>query len=327
VSGRAEPYSPSAAAVGLRGKLVTNAQLFLGYLRGQRDSADDVFERLELYDQLTRARMGRALADLRILEIGFGARPWALVALLGMGADAWGVDVEVPVLDGSRREFREMYRANGLERTAKSAVRHLFFDAAERREVQAELRRRGWTRPAPRDRFVVGDATERSWPDEDFDLIVSEDVFEHIPPDGLRELVPRMTRWLKPDGLALVCPNVFTGITGGHHLDWSRFSFSRPPPRRRTPPWDHLRARSAAANTYLNELSRADYRELLEARFEILEEIVRRPDLGREFLTGEAAVDLSRWAEEELFSNQVLFVLRPAAPRSGSALRRFQTEA
>ena len=44
-----------------------------------------------------------------------------------------------------------------------------------------------------------------------------------------------------PDGLALVCPNIFTGITGGHRLDWNRFSFTRPHPRRHTPPWDHLR--------------------------------------------------------------------------------------
>jgi hypothetical protein len=311
VSGRSEPYSPSAADVGFRDKLVTNAQLFRDYLLGHRDPADDVFEHLELYDELTRARMGRALADLRIFEIGFGARPWALVALLGMGADAWGVDVEVPVLEGSRREFREMYRTNGLERAAKSAVRHVFFDAGERREIEAELRRRGWTRPAPRERFVVGDATELSWPDRDFDLIVSEDVFEHIPPAGLQKLVPQMASWLRPDGLALICPNVFTGITGGHHLDWSRFSLTRPDPRRRTPPWDHLRARSATANTYLNELSRADYREVLGGSFEIVEEIVRRPDLGREFLTGEAAAELSDWSEEELFSNQVLFVLRP----------------
>jgi hypothetical protein len=228
-----------------------------------------------------------------------------------MGADAWGVDVEVPVLDGSRAELAAIYRANGLERALKSGVRRTVFDRRERRAMEAELARRGWTRPAPRERFIVADAAQLRWDDSDLDLIVSEDVFEHIPPEGLRKLVPAMAGWLRPDGLALVCPNVFTGITGGHQLDWNRFSFTRARPRRHTPPWDHLRGRTRPANTYLNQLTRADYRELLEPHFEIVEEIVKLPGLGRELLTGEVAAELAAWPEEELLSNQVLFVLRP----------------
>jgi Methyltransferase domain len=305
-----EPYSPSAAPVGPIGKVATSAQLLWGFVRGHRDPPEWLFERLEQYDSLSREHLGRPLADLRTLEIGFGARPWALIALLGMGADAWGVDVEVPVLDGSRAELVDIYRANGLERALKSGVRSTLFDRREQRAMRAELVRRGWTRPAPRDRFIVADAAQLRWDDGDLDLIVSEDVLEHIPRDGLEQLVPAMARWLRADGLALVCPNVFTGITGGHQLDWNRFSFTRSDPRRRTPPWDHLRGRTSPANTYLNELTRADYRELLSPHFEIVEEIVKLPDLGREFLA-QTGTDLAAWPEDELFSNQVLFVLRP----------------
>lgn len=35
------------------------------------------------------------------------------------------------------------------------------------------------------------------------------------------------------------------------------------------------------------------------------------PNLGQEFLTGDVARDLAAYPEEELFSNKVLFVLRP----------------
>ena len=319
MSERAEPYSPSAAAVGPVRKLTTNAELLWGFLRGRRDPPSWLFERLEQYDELTRRHAGRPLADLRTLEVGFGARPWALIALLGMGADAWGVDVEVPVLDGSRAELSAIRRANGWERALKSGVRHALFDRREQRAMRAELERRGWTRPAPRERFIVADASELRWEADDLDLIVSEDVFEHIPPEGLEKLVPTMAGWLRPDGLALVCPNVFTGITGGHQLDWNRFSFTQPSPRRHTPPWDHLRGRTQPANTYLNGLSRADYRELFSPSFEIVEEIVKLPDLGRELLTDAVRAELRAWPEEELFSNQVLFVLRPRAQAGGPA--------
>jgi hypothetical protein len=38
---------------------------------------------------------------------------------------------------------------------------------------------------------------------------------------------------------------------------------------------------------------------------------VKDPGLGREYLDGSAKAELSGFSDEELFSNQVLFVLRP----------------
>ena len=61
------------------------------------------------------------------------------------------------------------------------------------------------------------------------DLVCSEDVFEHIRLSSLERLVPRMAAWLAPHGIALIRPNVFTGITGGHLVEWSR-TRSRPAP-------------------------------------------------------------------------------------------------
>ena len=52
---------------------------------------------------------------------------------------------------------------------------------------------------------------------------------------------------------------------------------------------------------------------MLGAHFELLEERVKYPDLGREYYTPEVAAELGDFSEEELFSNCVLFVLRKAA--------------
>lgn len=81
--------------------------------------------------------------------------------------------------------------------------------------------------------------------------------------------------------------------------------------RRATRPWEHLRGNKAPVGTVLNGLTRAQYRVLFREHFKILEERVRYPELGRKWLTGDTLEDLGSWPEEELFSNNVLFVLQP----------------
>ena len=139
-------------------------------------------------------------------------------------------------------------------------------------------------------------------------------MFEHIAADGLRRLVPRMARWLKPSGIAVIRPNVFTGITGGHLVEWKPRTLLAPNGReRRTEPWLHLLSEDFKTNTYLNRLTRADFRALFSEHFEILAEDVTLPDLGRDLLTPELRERLAHYPDEELFSNQVRFVLRPRA--------------
>ncbi len=62
-----------------------------------------------------------------------------------------------------------------------------------------------------------------------------------------------------PPVSALIRPNVFTGITGGHLVEWNRAAIREPPARRRSEPWEHLRGRRWRANTYLNEMTLAQY--------------------------------------------------------------------
>ena len=148
------------------------------------------------------------------------------------------------------------------------------------------------------------------------DFVYSEDVFEHIPSDRLDSLVKRLAAQTSSRGLALITPNIFTGITGGHVLEWYLNEVDRSTPKA-SEPWDHLRKRKHTANTYLNGLSRSDYRELFSRYFDILEERVLHPNLGRQWLTPEARQELARWSDEELFSNQVQFALQPRAQPHG----------
>jgi hypothetical protein len=306
-------FAPSTAKVSFRTKLTENFQLLRFHLAERKEPVDFgwLFEDLDEYDSFLRKYAGPPLADAKVFEVGYGARPHRLTALLSMGVDARGVDAEVPILDGSLQEFRTIFAENGIERVAKSLVRHILFDRRERAAFARELTHRGYPRLVDKSRFLVSDAAKVEIAPESLDLIYSENVFEHIGRDSLEKLVPKMARWLKPTGLALVRPDIFTGITGGHFVEWYPRSFARQTARRRSAPWEHLRKRRFRPNTSLNELTRADFRALFAEYFEILEEVVKLPDLGREFLVGEVASDLASYPDEELFSNQVLFVLRP----------------
>src|SRR5947199_184480 len=86
--------------------------------------------------------------------------------------------------------------------------------------------------------LALADAAAIDLPEASFDLVFSEDVFEHLEPSTLQELTARIARWLGPNGIALIRPNVWTGITGGHLVEWSRRSLVHPPARRKSEPWD-----------------------------------------------------------------------------------------
>jgi hypothetical protein len=221
-----------------------------------------------------------------------------------------GVDAEQPLLRGSPGELRAAWRTNGPERAIKSLLRRIVFDPRERRAFRRLLKSRGLTPRIDSSRLRVSDAADVELAEGSIDLVFSEEVFQSIEIPSLQHIVPAMSRWLRPGGLALIRPNVFTGITGGLLQEWSRWSVAHPPRERRSEPWEHLRDDRYSPNTHANRLTRAQYRELFAPHFELLEERVKDPDLGREYYAPEVAAALERWPEEELFSNCTLFVLR-----------------
>ncbi len=313
----------SGQPVPVRDKMLEWSALFVHSLRERtsKENFELLFKGFDEYDAYLEKYAGTTLRDAAILEVGFGARPYRLMALMSLGYDAIGVDIDQPSLHGTRGELASMYKKNGFERTLKTVVRSSLFDGRERRAVEKGIEKRGGKLKIDDERFIVMDAAATQFDElmraQPVDLIVSEDVFEHIPAASLSTLVARMGRWLKPRGIALIRPNIYTGITGGHLVEWYAPLDRRS--KRRSEPWEHLRKNRYVANTLLNKLTRRDYRELFAEHFDILEEHVLRPDLGREFATPEVLADLRQFPEDELFSNNVLFVLRPRAQGGASA--------
>jgi SAM-dependent methyltransferase len=305
--------SSSLKEVPLSDKLREGIGLALMHLQARHKIDFSVLDAsVQEYDK-TLLRCGRSpLRESRVLEIGFGARPYRLVWLHNSGVQIWGVDLDKPLLRMSPDSFLKIKRQNGAERALKSAIRYCISDAHQWRQVAAELSRRGRSFCIPEERLMVADAANPGfWAKAGyFDFIYSEDVFEHIPREDLSALLGWMASALRPNGIALIRPMVFTGICGGHHLEWFPHTHELQMSRR-TEPWEHLRKGRFPANTYLNRLTRKDYVDVFEKHFRILENEAMQPNLGEQFMTSQIRAELSEYGDDELFSNSVRFVLEP----------------
>lgn len=310
-----ERLSPSTAPVSYDRKAAEYRLLLRSYLQRVRrpPQLEYLLDDIDEYDALLREHAGLGLRSAKVFEIGYGARPYRQMALQSMGVEVEGVDAEQPVLRGTPAELRAAWRVNGPERALKSSLRRLAFDPRERAAFRRLLRARGLTPRLDPSRLRVSDAAEVELAASSLDLVFSEEVFQSVEMSSLERIVPAMAAWLRPGGLALIRPNVFTGITGCLLQEWSRWSVANPPRGRRSEPWEHLRDDRFSPNTHANRLTRADYRELFAPHFELLEERVKDPGLGRGYYTPEVAAALAGWPEEELFSNCTLFVLRKPA--------------
>jgi hypothetical protein len=264
---------------------------------------DEIAEIRDVYSRHTR----RAITSG--VEIGYGQRPYRMRALSATGVEMYGVDMEVPLLSGSLAEYVQMLRLNGRERLAKTLARRLLFDRAEERAFAKAVKSRGLIVTVQKSAFAVSDAA-RYMPPRSVDIVYSVNVFEHIARESLTPLVAKMPSWLNPNGLALIRPDIWTGLHGGHSLEWSGWHQDRDR-ERRSAPWEHLRQNRFPANTSLNELTRDDYRALFDRHFEIVEEIDPPREPVEELLTPEIRQELAGYSDADLLDAKPCFVLRP----------------
>lgn len=289
-----------------------NISFFLMRLNGLKNKETELvalLKEIDDYAKRYKAITGRKLLDANILEIGYGARPNRLLALISLGYDARGIDLDKPILKGSFSEFLQVYRTNGIKRFCKSFVRNRLFDKHERSSLDRILQSRGGKLNIDESRFLVGDAGTFVFPPESIDFIYSEDVFEHLPPDSLHELCQNLSNAMSIDGLALISPAIYTGIAGGHLVEWYPHTLDNNNGRQ-SEPWEHLRKRRYIADCYLNELRVYDFEYIFNNYFDVLDIINQDAGLGRKYLTKEIKDELSDFSEEELLSHKWTFVLR-----------------
>lgn len=322
----AKPQSNSSAPISGVARLRYLCDLFMMRWRGRNrfDNARNL-SRVSEYEQIARVH-GIDLRSSQILEIGVGQRPYLGITLYGLGYDYVGVDLDLPIYPPSLLKLWRICRANGALRAAKTFVRYALFDRTEYAKLFQSL----GVKPSRLKReqiFVQCNAAsfdfESRLSGRDCPVVViSESVFEHIPRSELQLILVSLRRFSASAGrqlLVLTRPTIFTGICGSHLTEWYHHKVYDSSPKK-SEPWEHLRKARFSADTYLNRMTRAEYRSCFRASgFDIVNETVEHPGLGGEFLEDDAIrQELEKWPEEELLSNEVMFELIPY--RSGSKL-------
>lgn len=275
-------------------------------VKGLRDDFDRI-------DTLTKSIMGRDFAVLDAVEIGFGSKPYRIMYFNSRGVNAFGIDMDQPVLEGSPREFLSIARKNGSLRAIKSCIRYSLFERSARRKFLNQIR----TKDDPgfafdSKRLVVGNAgTADPWNQiaVEPDLIYSIYVFEHMEPHSIVWLLELLRQRIRKNALLYIVITVYTGLIGSHLTEWYPHRVSEK--NKRSEPWEHLRRDRLQADTYLNKMTRRQYASMFSTYFEVLQDQPVWPDFGKEYLTEAVRRDLPQYDEYELLSNDVCFVLRP----------------
>lgn len=305
--------SNSAGQVGIASKINYNLRLFAMRLKGGNEGAalaDGVLDEIAGIVSEFEIRTGRKAAESTVVEIGYGARPARLFAFSGFFGRVVGMDLDSPVLRLS--DIAAVFRRNGFERGLKSLVRHALFDARSWKRFHARLRAAAPRYDPASVTILVGDAGgDAVWRDvPPADLVFSSDVFEHIPPGSLPAMLRSLAQRLAPGGIVITRPMVFTGIAGGHDLEWYPH---RVDTNASASAWGHLLNPTFQTNTYLNKLRRADFAALFrEHGFRIVRDHAMLGRLGERHLSPQRRSELAAFDDYELFSNRVEFVLEKA---------------
>ncbi len=306
--------SSSGQNLSLRLKLTEWRKQFIGLFQSRNTADNYDYSWLEQqcanYEDAVSRYGNFSLVDAKIFEIGCGQRPYRLFYFYAKGFNIRAIDLDFIFIGISLRTLISTFYYNGFERLVKTVVRTVLFDRRDYKEFAKYLsevagRHFNW----PMHLIATGSAADQNlWPKHEIDFVYSEDVFEHIPITDLPIICRQIQSRLSRRGIAWIKPLIFTGIQGGHSVDWYSLDKGR---ARSCPPWDHLRENRYPSNTFLNKLTRNDYRALFSQYFEILEEIDIQKDLGKEFMTTELRNKLSNFTDEDLYSNGVVFILKP----------------
>ena len=281
-------------------KLRNGWQLYREHSTGAWGGVEVYVERYRNMSTFLTDYTGVPVENARILEMGCGQRAVMPMLFAAHGADAHGIDVEVPTYRMNPAVFARVVRRNGLERALKSTARHVLFDRRYFKSLQeafglSEL-------PFSKARIQTMDVADLDYPDDHFDLVFSAAAFEHVA--DVDVAVRHLNRVLKPGGIAQIHAHLFASLSGGHCMDWQNADTT---PSETVPPWDHLLENRLPPNTHLNKLRIHEFKAIFEAHTVIRRDTYSREGLALAHLAPPEL--LERYTIEELTTKGAVFVV------------------
>lgn len=286
---------------------IRRLKLYLSMMRyGNAHNRDFANEHYQFFTTMQRNLQKYGVADLhglRVLDVGCGKMFWLTLLLHSYGANATGIDTEFVESAPSLGKYASLLFSNGPER----ALRTLVWDSLYAPSYYKELAKVSEL-PLKFDKVDARRAsvTELEFPDNTFDLVVSHEVFEHLP--DIPAAVRALQRVMKPNAVTYIYVHNFASISGGHHIAWK---YPDTEPSTVVPPWDHLRDnRYPDIPSWINGLRERDYRQAFEVEFDVLDWFPTATE-GEALLTPEVQVQLSEYSEHELLTKGFVIIARP----------------
>ena len=288
---------------------ISKLRLFWSMMRyGLAHNRDFAKEHYQFFNEMLAylRKQEKDPLNLRVLDIGCGKTFWLTLLLNSYGAKASGFDTEPVTPRLSIGTIWEILRNQGFERAARTAVWGLIFARSYYKEL-------GKIAPFPlqfNDLDLRTTSAEKlPFEDNEFDLAVSHEVFEHLPdvPAALTEL----RRVIKNDGITYIYIHNYTSVSGGHHIAWK---YPDTEPSDEVPPWDHIREnRFPDIPSWINRLRIHEYREYFEDQFEIIDWVPVGLE-GESLLTDEIQTELGDYSRDELLTKGFVVVAKPRLP-------------
>ncbi|WP_147114311.1 class I SAM-dependent methyltransferase [Tateyamaria sp. syn59] len=237
----------------------------------------------------------RPVEGCDVLEVGSGQRS-AFRYLLGARNRYVGIDIEPAPSGKVLKDFRDDLRDRGISRAAKNAIKNVTglsrkYDKTMRNMIgvtQVDIE------------FRVMDAENMDFPDNSFDVVVSHNVFEHLPnPVAVMKEVARV---LRPGGVAHIHTHLYTSDSGAH--DPRIYAGDR----NGFPYWAHLRPETehlVKPNCYVNKVRLNEYLESFESTWNGSDNVrLPTPDAMKTELDKlRADGALAAYRDEELLTN------------------------
>jgi SAM-dependent methyltransferase len=245
-----------ATRLGPFGRINEVGNLYLRHTRNVAQNVRAVLEEARHDRAKISSLLGAPVIGLRMLEIGPGQQ-LAQLAYFGMENEVIGIDLDVIMQHMNVQRCIGMVRRNGWMRAGKTVVRKMArIDSKVRVELVSQL----GLHAMPELRVLEMDSERMTFPDNQFDVVYSRAVLEHLP-DPVA-VISEIRRVLKPSGVMFSRFHLYTSDSGCHD---TRIFIGQ---RGELPFWAHLRPEhehDVRSNTYLNKLRLADWMRIFES--------------------------------------------------------------
>jgi SAM-dependent methyltransferase len=233
------------------------------------------------------------IANARVLDVGCGWLAPQTILFHADGADAVGIDLEPTSLSWSFLDMLSSIRAQGVLRSGKLLIRHVFLDRVFFRQLTTRYSSCLKVRDV---RTARMNAESTSFEAGRFDFIISNAVFEHIR--HVERAVEEVKRLLSSRGIAAISIHLFPSLSGGHAPDELQAA----------EPWAHLRRGRTYGRQWLNRMGLLQYRTILAEHLCVLQEACTRE--GEELLSPELETELGAkgFTKEDLTTRGVTFI-------------------